>query len=73
MGPFGVRRIADEGKQVRLEARHPTAGAHKRHHLADDSLGLGHIDKDRSHMGAVERCTRQPRVVCIALAHPDLR
>jgi hypothetical protein len=58
MGPFGVGRIADEGKQVRLEARYPTAGAHKRHHLADDTLGLGHVDKDESHMGTVERCAR---------------
>jgi hypothetical protein len=60
-------------EKVRLKARYPAAGAHERHHLTDYALRLRHVDKDESHMAAVERRPRQSRVVRIAFADLDLR
>ena len=72
-GPRGQRRVADEGEKVRLETCHPAAWTHKRHHLADDALGLRHVDEDEPHVSTVERRSRQPRIVRIAFANLDLR
>ena len=50
-GPLGQWRIADAAEKVRLETRHPAAGAHEGHHLADDTLRLRHVDQNESHKG----------------------
>ena len=51
-----------------LETCHPTAGSHQRHHLANNSFRLGHVDQDKPHVRPVEGRARQPGVVCVSLA-----
>lgn len=71
--PCRQRRIACMGKVIGLEAGHPTAGPHERHHLAYDAFGLGNIYQDEAHVSAVECATWQPGVVGIPFSDFDLR
>ena len=59
-------------RKVGFETCHPTAGSHQRHHLANDSFRLGHVNEDKPHVRPVEGRARQPCVVCVSLADLNL-